>query len=268
MLDGTISSLDDPVTKYVKGLRGGAYEGVTVRNVLQMASGVKWDETYTDPNSRKLLEVQLKQEPSSVLRFMSVLGRAGAPGTIWNYNTGETFVVGAVVEAATGKPLAAYLTEKIWVPWGIEQDASWWLESPNGMGFGGGGISATLRDFGRFGLFVANDGVIDGRRVVPAGWFDQAGSAQEIGGKLVDYGYLWWPLPKGDPIHQGAFEARGIFGQLIYISRKEHLVVVVLSARSKPTGMNVIPDEALFRRCRKGTEVTRSSDEAESARQS
>jgi len=246
LLDGTISSLDDPVTKYVKGLRGGAYEGVTVRNVLQMASGVKWDETYTDPNSRKLLEVQLKQEPSSVLRFMSVLGRAGAPGTIWNYNTGETFVVGAVVEAATGKPLAAYLTEKIWVPWGIEQDASWWLESPNGMGFGGGGISATLRDFGRFGLFVANDGVIDGRRVVPAGWFDQAGSAQEIGGKLVDYGYLWWPLPKGDPIHQGAFEARGIFGQLIYISRKEHLVVVVLSARSKPTGMNVIPDEAFF----------------------
>jgi CubicO group peptidase (beta-lactamase class C family) len=248
LLDGKIASLDDPVTKYVKSLKGGAYEGVTVRNVLQMASGVKWDEAYTDPNSdrRKLLEVQLKQEPGAVLKFMSALSKAGAPGTIWNYNTGETFVVGAVVESATGKPLASYLSEKIWVPWGMEEDASWWLESQNGMGFGGGGLSATLRDFGRFGLFVMNDGVIAGKGVVPKGWFDGAGSAKEIGGKLVEYGYLWWPLPGVDPIHEGAFEARGIFGQLMYINCREHLVVVVLSARPKPTGMNVIPDETFF----------------------
>jgi len=87
LLDGKIASLDDPVMKYVKSLKGGAYEGVTVRNVLRMASGVKWDEAYTDPNSdrRKLLEVQLKQEPGSVLKFMSALSKADAPGTIWNY---------------------------------------------------------------------------------------------------------------------------------------------------------------------------------------
>ncbi len=246
--DKSIASLDDAVTKYVPALKGGAYEGVSVRNVIQMASGVKWDETYTDPKSdrRKLLDVQLQLKPGSILAFMNALPRAGAPGTIWNYNTGETFVVGAVLEAATHKPLAEYLTEKIWSRWGMESEAKWWLESPDGVGWGGGGLAATLRDFGRIGLLVLQDGVVEGKRVVPQGWFDEAGSAKNIGGKMVDYGYLWWAIPKGDPIHQGAFEARGIFGQHMYVNRKEKLVIVVLSARPKPTGMTVVDDVAFF----------------------
>jgi CubicO group peptidase (beta-lactamase class C family) len=246
--DKSIASLDDRVTKYVPALTGGAYEGVSVRNVIQMSSGVKWDETYTDPKSdrRKLLDVQLQLKPGSILAFMSTLPRAGAPGTIWNYNTGETFVVGAVLEAATHKPLAEYLTEKVWSRWGMESDAKWWLESPDGVGWGGGGLAATLRDFGRIGLLVLQDGVVEGKRVVPQGWFDEAGSAKEIAGNRVDYGYLWWAIPKGDPIHQGAFEARGIFGQHMYVNRREKLVIVVLSARPKPTGMTVVDDVAFF----------------------
>ena len=103
LLDGSIGSLDDPVTKYVPVLKGGSYEGVSVRNVIQMASGVKWSETYTDPNSdrRKLLEIQLQERQGTILPFMSGLPRAGAPGAMWNYKTGETFVVGAVLEGAT-----------------------------------------------------------------------------------------------------------------------------------------------------------------------
>ncbi len=246
--DGSISSLDDPVTRYVPVLKGGAYEGVSVRNVIQMASGVKWDETYTDPKSdrRKLLEIQLQQKPGTILPFMSALPKAGAPGTIWNYNTGETFVVGAVLEGATHKPLAKYLSEKIWVPWGMESEAKWQLESPNGMGWAGGGLLGTLRDFARLGLLVQADGVIDGKRVVPPGWFDEAGSGKEIGGKYVDYGYLWWTFPKGDAVHDGAFQAEGIFGQHLYINRKEKVVIVVLSARPKPTGSTVIDDPAFF----------------------
>src|SRR5579859_351510 len=246
--DGLITSLNDPVTKYVPALKGGVYEGVSVRNVIQMASGVKWDETYTDPKSdrRKLLEIQLKQKPGSILAFMASLPKGGAPGTIWNYNTGETFVVGAVLEGATHKPLAQYLSEKIWKPWGMEYDAKWQLESPNGAGFAGGGLSATLRDFGRMGLLVLADGVIEGKRLVPPGWFEEAGSGKEVGGKHVDYGYLWWPVPKGDPVHEGAFEAVGIFGQHMYINRKEKLVAVVLSARPKPTGATEVDDDAFF----------------------
>jgi CubicO group peptidase (beta-lactamase class C family) len=116
----------------------------------------------------------------------------------------------------------------------MEQDATWWVEAPGGMGLAGSGLGATLRDYGRFGLLVQQDGVIDGQRVVPAGWFQQAGSPQVIGGKSVDYGYLWWPVPAGDPIHRGAFQAIGIFGQHLYINPHQKLVIVVLSARPKP----------------------------------
>jgi CubicO group peptidase (beta-lactamase class C family) len=246
--DGSIASLDDPVTKYVPALKGGVYEDVTVRNVIQMASGVKWDETYTDPKSdrRKLLDIQLAEKPGSVLAFMNGLQRAGAPGTIWNYNTGETAVVGAVLDGATKKPLAEYVSEKIWKPWGMEADAEWWLESPNGMAWGGSGLEARLRDFARIGLLAAADGVIDGKRVVPEGWFEEAGSGKEIGGKRVEYGYLWWTFPKGDEVHGGAFEARGIFGQHMYINPREKVVIVVWSARPKPTGGTVIDDRAFF----------------------
>jgi CubicO group peptidase (beta-lactamase class C family) len=128
----------------------------------------------------------------------------------------------------------------------MERDAKWWLESPDGMGWGGGGLAATLRDFGRFGLLVLADGVIEGKRLVAPGWFDEAGSAKEIGGKTVEYGYLWWTFPKGHPVHDGAFEAQGIFGQHMYINQREKLVIVVLSARPKPTGATVVDDEAFF----------------------
>ena len=246
--DESIASLDDPVTKYVPELKGGVYEGVTVRNMMQMASGAKWNEAYTDPKSdrRKLLDLQLEQKPGALFAFMSGLPRAGAPGTIWNYNTGETFLVGAVVEGATKRPLAEYLSAKIWKPWGMEADAEWWLVSPNGPGWGGSGLEATLRDYGRIGLLVQADGVIDGKRIVPDGWFDEAGSAKEIGGRRVDYGYLWWTFPKGDAANEGAFEARGIFGQHLYINRREKVVIVVWSARPKPTGATVFDDGTFF----------------------
>jgi len=246
---GLIASIDDPVTKYVPGLKGGVYDEVSVRNLLQMASGVKWDETYTDPRSdrRKLLDIQLAGKSGSIIAYMKALPRAGAPGTIWNYSTGESFLVGALIEGATHKPLATYLSETLWSRLGMERDASWWLESPGGMGLAGSGLGATMRDYARFGEFVMEDGVVNGERIVPEGWFQEAGKAHLIGGKPVDYGYLWWPLPKGDPIHEGAFEARGIFGQHTYINPKEKLVIVVLSARPKPdAARSPVPDAAFF----------------------
>jgi CubicO group peptidase (beta-lactamase class C family) len=246
--DGLISSLDDPLTKYVPAFKGSAYDGVTVRNVLQMASGVRWDETYTDPNSdaRKILEQQLLQKPGTVIRYMSQLPRAAEPGSTWNYSTGETYVVGALLEGATHRSLATYLSEKIWSQAGMEQNATWWLDAPNGLGLAGTGLGATLRDYGRFGLLVQEDGVINGKRMVPKGWFEDAGSPKVIGGKPVNYGYLWWPLPKGDPIQRNAFQAIGIFGQHLYINPAEKLVIVVLSARPKPTGSTVVDDSAFF----------------------
>jgi CubicO group peptidase (beta-lactamase class C family) len=247
--DGYIKNIDDPITRYVAKLQGSAYDGVSIRYLLQMASGVKWDETYTNPASdrRRMLEAQIAQRPGAIMDLMAKLPRAGAPGTIWNYSTGETFVAGAVVRAAVGRPLAQYLSERIWTKAGMETDATWWLESPDGLEIGGSGLSATLRDYGRFGLFLMNGGVAGGEKILPDGWVREAGSNKRIGGKVVDYGYMTWPFSASPgSTNQGAFQALGIYGQHIYVNPREHVVIVVWSALPKPTGKEVIADEDFF----------------------
>jgi CubicO group peptidase (beta-lactamase class C family) len=247
--DGYIKSLEDPVITYLPQLASSAYQGVTIRNLLQMASGVKWDETYTNPASdrRHMLEVQNSQRPGAVLELMAKLPRAAEPGTRWNYSTGETHVVGALVRAAVGKPVAEYLSERIWAKFGMESDATWWLESPNGLEVGGSGLSATLRDYGRLGLFLLGGGKAGGEQVLPVNWVKEAASPKLIGGKMVAYGFMLWPIPNAvGTINEGAFEARGIFGQYIYMNPRENVVIVVWSAQPKPTGRATIVDEHFF----------------------
>lgn len=247
--DGHIRSIDDPVTTYLPELAGSAYDGVSIRNLLHMASGVKWNETYTDPASdrRRMLDLQIAQQPGEIVKLMAGLPRAAAPGTKWNYSTGETHIVGALIRAATKMPVADYLSRTIWQPAGMEADATWWLESPGGLEVGGSGLSATLRDYARFGQFFMENGVVGDRRILPDGWRDDASAPAALGDKKVDYyGYMWWLLSGGGPLHAGAFEAEGIFGQHVYINPAERVVIVVWSARSKPSGADVIPDIAFF----------------------
>ncbi len=247
--DGYVGSLDDKVTKYLPQLRGSAYEGVSIRNLLQMASGVGWNETYTDPRSdrRHMLDLQIAGRPGSILEFMVRLPRVSPPGARWNYSTGETHILGALIRAAVKRPLSQYLSEKIWSFVGMESDATWWLESPGGLEVGGSGFSATLRDYGRFAEIVIGGGKANGTQVVPAGWFPGAGAPKLVGGHLVPYGYMWWSFgPEAAPIHQGAFEAVGIFGQFIYINPRHHITVVVWSAREKPTGSTGVSDSDFF----------------------
>ncbi|WP_286663390.1 serine hydrolase domain-containing protein [Variovorax flavidus] len=247
--DGYIASIDDPVVKYVPRLAGSAYDGATVRNVLMMASGARWNETYTDPGSdrRQLLEAQISQKPGSAMDLMSRLPRAAAPGSVYNYSTGETQVAGEIVYNAVKRPLAQYLSEKVWSKVGMEAQANWWLDSPDGVEIGGSGISATLRDYGRFGLFVMNDGVAAGQQVVPAGWIAEAGTAKVLaGGNPISYGYLWWIPPSGPSAADGAFYANGIMGQQIYINRKERVVIVVWGAQTDPAGKGTLPVVPFF----------------------
>ena len=131
-----------------------------------MASGVRWDETYTNPQSdrRHMLDLQIAQKPGVIVKYMASLQRESAPGTVWKYNTGDTHIAGALIRAAVKRPVAEYLFEKIWAKFGMEDDASWWLESPDGLEVGGSGFSATLRDYGRFGQFVLDGGRKSGER--------------------------------------------------------------------------------------------------------
>jgi|SRR5579872_3463178 len=248
---GYIGSINDPVTKYVPRLTGTAYDGVSIRDVLMMSSGVKWNETYTDPTSdrRHLLEAQIGQVPGAVLEVMAKLPRAAPPGTVNNYSTGETQIAGEILHGAIKRPLAEYLSERIWRKFGMEADATWWLASPDGMEIAGSGFSATLRDFGRFGLFFLNGGVAGGEQIVPEGWTREAGSRQALkDGKKIDYGYLWWPAQPTDATpHPGnAFSGIGIFGQYLYLNPQEHVVIVSWGARSKPTGRDIIEDTDFF----------------------
>jgi CubicO group peptidase (beta-lactamase class C family) len=247
--DGYIKSVDERVTNYLPQFVGSAYEGVTIRNLLQMASGVKWDETYTNPASdrRQMLELQNSQKAGAVLELMAKLPRAAEPGTRWNYSTGETHIVGALVRAAVKKPVAQYLSERIWAKFGMESDATWWLESPDGLEVGGSGLSATLRDFGRLGLFLLGRGKAGGQQVLPEWWINEATSPKMVGGKLVGYGYMIWTVPYASgTINEGAFEALGIFGQHIYVNPRENVVIVVWEALPKPTGMETIVDYDFF----------------------
>ena len=242
--DGFIGSLDDPVVQFVPRLRGSAYDGVRIRDVLQMSTGVGWVETYLDPASdrRKLMDLQGAERPGLVLDYMAGLPRVAEPGSRFNYNTAETFLLGAILAGAVGRPLSDYLSEKIWVPCGMESDAYWQLESPDGQEFAGSGLSATLRDYGRFGLFVLADGVIGGRRVLPAGWVAEStavvpGSHLAPAGGLagyepLGYRYQWWTFPHLAP--RRVFGALGIFGQQIYIDVDAAVVIVVHGAWPEP----------------------------------
>jgi len=224
--DGHISSLEDPVTRYIPQLSGSGYDGVTVRQLLMMSSGVRWDETYTDPNSDVARFNAVTPQPGidPTVAYMRTLSREAGPGTRWHYNTGETNLVGVLVANATGRPLSDYLSERIWRPFGMESEA-YWVTNVGGYEMGGCCVTATARDFARFGQFVLDDGVIDGRRIVPEGWFRDAGSRQIGTGSATrgGYGYLWWTNA------DGTFEASGIFGQGIFIDRPRRLVVVTLS---------------------------------------
>lgn len=244
-------ALDHQVVRYVPALQASAYEGVTVRDVLMMASGVRWSETYIDPKSdrRRLLEAQISQRPGSAMEVMASLPRAAEPGTKNNYNTGETQVAGEIVRAAVGKPLATYLGERIWSrAGGMESDANWWLDSPDGTEIGGSGFSATLRDYGRFGLFILGGGVQNGERILPRGWTAEATTGKTLKGgtPLPFYGYLWWPGTSQSARRDAAFEAVGIYGQHIYVNPSARVVIVVWSAQPKPTGAEVVDDWAFF----------------------
>ena len=247
--DGSISGLDAMVTDYVPTLKGSAYDGVTVAQILEMSSGVQWDETYTDPASdrRALLAAQTAQKPGGLMQVMAALPRAHEPGSVHNYSTGETSVASEIVIGATGKTLSDYLAQKIWQPYGMEADAKWWLDSPDGHEIGGSGLSATLRDFARFGQFFLDGGVIDGESILPDGWTDTAGLPVTLGGgDTVEYGLMWWPGWTADSVADKAYLAIGIQGQNIYINPAERVVIAMTSAQPEPLGKEPLDPLVMF----------------------
>ena len=219
--DGYIKSMDDRVSQYIPQMKGSAYDDVSVRQLLTMTSGVRWNEDYADPNSDVAQFNNYRPEPGvdAIVSYLRRLPREAPAGTRWHYSTGETNLVGILVGQATGKHLADYLSEKIWKPAGMEQQATWIL-SRTGNEISGCCIQAATRDYARFGLFVMNGARVGAQSIVPDGWLAEAtGERVGIGQPGQGYGYQWWTYD------DGSFGARGIFGQSIFIDPKRQLVI-------------------------------------------
>lgn len=237
--DGSLDTLDRRVETLVPQLVGSAYAGTTIRHLLRMSSGIRWSEDAADPNSDLGLfsALVLAGKKGGPMDLMRTRPRLWAAGTHWNYNTGESFVLGAAVMAATGVPLATYLSKKIWSQVGMEADAYWALDGEDGTELGGASFSATLRDYGRLGLLVLQDGQHGAQRILPAGWRDRAGRPETaltapgavLGDYPLGYGYHWWTFADST-----AFEAQGLYGQHMLIHPEEQLVIVVWSAWTQP----------------------------------
>ena len=220
--DGHIRSMDDKVSDYIPQMKGSAYDDVSIRQLLTMTSGVKWNEDYTDPNSDVARFNNHKPEDGmdATVSYLRRLPREVPAGTRWLYSTGETNLVGILVGQATKKNLADYLAEKVWGPVGMEQKATWLL-SRTGKEISGCCVQAASRDFARFGLFILNGARVNGQSIVPDGWLAEATTERTgIGQPGRGYGYQWWTYT------DGSFAARGIFGQGIFIDPKRKLVIV------------------------------------------
>ena len=233
---GAIAGLDDAVSKYIPALRGSAYDAVTVRSLLTMSSGVRWNEDYTDRNSdvNRYSKSLGDKVPGGVLALMRSLQAEHPPGRYFNYNTGDTYVLGCLVSAATGKKLADFMSETIWSPLGMEFDGFYTLESDDGQEIGGSRAGIALRDFGRFGVFLLRNGVIDDTPVLPADWIENASrrafafntDTNRYG--ATGYGYSCWIDPDNSMV------AVGFAGQSLYVNRKEKVVIVTLSCQPQP----------------------------------
>lgn len=222
--EGHINSIDDHVTAYLPELRGSAFDSVTIRHLLTMTSGVKWNEHYTGPDSdiAAFDSDTIVEDMKAIVSYMRRQPAVAKPGERYNYSTGETHLLGAVVSAATGTTLSDYLTTRIWQPFGMEDTATWRLDR-TGQELAGCCLQMRLRDFARFGEFVREDGSIDGGSIVTEGWFKEATRIQKALWPGGGYGYGWWIF------NSHSFEALGIHGQKIYVDPSRKLVIAINS---------------------------------------
>lgn len=232
--EGKIASIDDPLTKYAPELKGTGYDGVSVKNALQMSSGVGWNEDYSDKNSDIARFGRTLALGGSMVEFAKSLKSVHKPGTVNHYNSMDAQMLGLVLLRATGESPSAYLEEKIWSKIGAEHDGYWVLDD-TGTELAAGGVNVTLRDYARFGLLYLNEGKWNGVQIVPADWVKAShtpDAPQLMPGKrdtsdtVWGYGYLWW-LPRAA---DGPYSAVGIYNQFVYIDPARHLVIAKTSA--------------------------------------
>ena len=237
--EGKIKSIDELASAYAPGLAGTEYGSTSIRDLLHMASGVAFTEYYDGKDDVAQLWADLFGSPGkdaigSVVQFNT---RVAPPGTKWHYASVETEILGLVLRAATARPVADYLAEKIWQQIGTEADASWGIDA-NGQEATFCCFNAVLRDYARLGRLLAHDGAWEGRQLIPRQWVVDATTVRPTDGYLAPrvatpffgYGYQVWVFPG----EQRRFALLGVRGQMILVDPASKLVMVHTAVRQKP----------------------------------
>ncbi len=249
--EGAIGSIDDPVTQYAPALNGSAYDGASIRNVLNMASGVVFDEDYFNPDSDINRMGRTIALGGSLDDFAAGLSDSfAAPGETWQYVSIDTHVLSMVIRGATGRSIADLLSEKIIAPLGQEDDG-YYVTDGDAVAFVLGGLNMRTRDYARFGQMILQDGLYNGQQIVPANWLAAStvpSAPKEAGG--MGYGFQWW-LPKG--AEEGEFLAQGVYGQYIYFNKRLN-VVIASNAADRQFRDDGVSDQniAMFRQIAEG----------------
>lgn len=241
--DGDIDSMDDLLEKYIPELKGYDYGKVSVYQLLTMTSGIEWDEDYSDHQSdvAQMYLSPCENSEDHILSYMKKLKFANQPGTVWNYSTGETDLLGILIQKASGKTLSEYLSEKIWKPAGMEHCAYWLKDECSGLNIGGSGLSASLRDFARLGLLMLDNGNAVGMNLFSDDYLKNATrSIYKINESGDGYGYLWWRSKNA------GFRAVGIFGQLIYVNPEKNLVIAQIATWPAATSNELAKNRQKF----------------------
>ncbi|KAJ4224604.1 hypothetical protein NW757_014336 [Fusarium falciforme] len=238
--EGFITSIDEPISKYVPVHPDSAYDGVSIKNVLQMSSGARWSENYNDPNSDvfQLTQATLGQG-GGLDGFIARMVKESAPEMVCRYNSGETQVLGALVAHATKRSLTEYMTEKLVQPLGFES-SSFWITDMLGTEMSYVGLNLTARDYAKLGELYRSGGLWQGKRIISEDWVRASTTIDSaireagkpiVGGHSIDlgYGYQWW-IPAG---LKGDYSAIGVLNQLLYVNPEKKVTIVKLSANRK-----------------------------------
>lgn len=239
---GHIKSIQDPVTIYVPQLKDSAYDGVSIKDILQMSSGASWNEDYGDPNSDINRSVRIFALGGSLDEFAASLTNENEPGTFNRYNSTDTQVLGMLLREATGTSITEFMQEMLWDPIGAEDNAYWLLDSEN-MEVAYGGLNATARDYAKLGELYRLRGRMNNKQIIPEKWVDESvrpdaphlmPGENSMSDYPLGYGYQWWI-----PDESGDYMAIGVYNQFIYVSPKNNSVVVQLAA-NKIYGVDAI----------------------------
>jgi CubicO group peptidase (beta-lactamase class C family) len=234
-----IASVDDAISDYVPVPAGSAYDGVSIRHVLQMSSGARWNEDYSNPRSDVYRLAAVMAGLGTLDDFVATAVGQSEPGTVCRYSSGDTQALGALLARATGRPLSEYMQEKLCEPLGMESPAYWIVDS-TGSEMAFAGLNMTARDFARLGELYRNGGLWQGRQIIPAQWVRDSvtvaaphlkAGRPRVGPHAVDlgYGYQWW-LPAGD---RGDFTAIGVYNQFVFVDPASRTTIVKLSANRR-----------------------------------